>query len=121
MSKIILFFLIPLNVFSAYTCDAVKWPFPDTEVEKSFFIKNSLPKKDLFSYFLYEMTKEKKDKKKGIKLKEYLLELEENQDMKNFIKLLAYSSNIDTTEEKKVLEKKEVCEIFDKVKYKQSK
>ena len=113
MVKKSIYILLSLFCLNTHAeCDFVAWPYQKGTLEISK-VSREIKVENLHKYFVYEITKGG-NKKLAQNLYHQVLLNDERVDYIGFAKLLAYSSNLNSGTFKK-LEKKKVCEIYQKI------
>lgn len=113
----IIFFIIG-DAFG-YECKPVALPFKlSTDKKSAFHNFSKTPRQILVGSLIYNLTENKIIKSNSIKntiwLFDYLENTEQNADQRAFFKLLRTSADIESTNPK-TLNRKEICEIMEKV------
>ena len=96
---------------SSIECTFVKWPYADKVITKeNIAMLKKLDRNQVRSYYLNEITSTPVQKELAYGLYDFLISTEHNENIRAFLELTSYSSDLKTAAPK-TLNQKEICEL----------
>jgi hypothetical protein len=102
-----------IRVPAQETCKATPWPYSRTDSKEDLqALLNQLDRQSIVQYYFRELTQPGQPSL-AVPLKIYLVATEQDEDLRNYYRLLAWAANLEETgTAPRVLPLKEICELL---------